>query len=91
MKGKPIWEKARPGNGESVTCNTELFHDCNILREAMVMITGDIAVFTIGYFSWSCAKSIPNTRATTINRCRTFDLVTRGCNAPVKVSRKLHD
>ena len=51
----------------------------------MVMITCNISVIATYNFARSLTEGIPNAYATTIELCRTLDLVTGSCCSPKKV------
>ena len=79
---------AWPGHRESVGAYADFFHQANVFRKQVVVVTGDLAVFHVDNFSGGGTETVPNAFATSVNVRSAFDLVARSSDTPVEVLRK---
>ncbi len=75
---------ARPSRRETISPNTEVLHQGDVLEVAVIMVARDIAGIAIGDLAGSAAPSIPYAGAAAIFLRSSLDLITRCRNAPDK-------
>ena len=80
-----VWDNARPRDGEAVRTHTQLLHNLNIFRVAVVLIASHRTVRLIDNSSFAKAQRIPNGRRATALSSSTFYLERCGCGAPNKI------
>lgn len=71
------WDHARPGDGEAVGLCAGLLQELNVLRNAVVGVTGHITRAAASDLAWDLAEGVPDGGATAVSIWSALNLVAR--------------
>ena len=81
-------EHAAPGDAEAIRGQAQLAHQRNVLREAAIVVAGDVAVVSARNAPWRVAEAVPDARSRPVGQRRSLDLIRRSRRSPKKVGGK---
>ena len=79
---------SRPGNREAISGDAELCHELDVGLEAVVVVTGNVAVVIVVHTAGNVAETVPDRRTLPVVMGGPFDLVCGRRDSPEKTFGK---
>ncbi len=85
-----VRQNSGPADGETVIPDTHFFHHLDVFFEMVVVVTGNVAFFSVRNVIALLAVSVPDVQTLSVCQISTLYLVCCGCGTPHKIVLKFH-